>query len=157
MLRSILITTLTGLMLCLPSFADDSPSKHPYFGKTVLTADPKYKVQPQKYICTAYDLSIESCGKAPDHPAYGLTASGVSLKNKSWNEARAIAVDPRLIKLGTKVLLIFHSESRKQYNGVYTAVDTGGDIKQKRIDVFIPERKKALQFGVTEADVYILR
>ncbi|MBY6773661.1 hypothetical protein FDC64_11275 [Clostridium botulinum] len=59
---------------------------------------------------------------------------------------RVIAVDPRKIKLGQKVYIEFPKEIRyvklkdgKKFdlNGVYTAVDTGGDIKQNRIDLYV--------------------
>ena len=30
-------------------------------------------------IVTAYDLSVQSCGKYPSDPAYGITATGVDL------------------------------------------------------------------------------
>lgn len=156
LIKTATIIILSSFIL-LSSSETEEKEYYKYFDKTTLIQNPEYKIKPEKYICTAYDLSVESCGKTPDHPAYGLTASGVSLKNKSWNEARAIAVDPRMIKMGSKVLLVFHSESRKKYTGIYTAVDTGGDIKQKRIDVFIPNNREALQFGRTEADVYVLR
>ena len=46
------------------------------------------------YVVTAYDLSVQSCGKPIGHPAYGITASGYSLVGHTWYSVRVIAVDP---------------------------------------------------------------
>lgn len=64
-----------------------------------------------------------------------VTATGYNLKGKTLEEARIIAVDPKVIELGSKVYLEFPSPY--QYlNGVYTASDTGGAIKGNIIDIF---------------------
>lgn len=110
---------------------------------------------------TAYDLSYQSCQKTPEHPAYGITASGVSLKNHTRESAMAIAVDPNQIPLGSKVLIVFEDSSRAKYSGVYTAVDTGGAINGNRIDIFFGDEKEnvsneALNFGRSMAKVKVL-
>lgn len=114
----------------------------------------------QDFIITAYDLSYQSCQKLPDHPSYGVTASGVSLKDHTRESAMAIAVDPNVIPLGSKVLIQFPGE-RSKYNGVYTAVDTGGAINGNRIDIFFGDEKEnvsqeALEFGRSSAKVQVL-
>jgi|GEM_PF-2669208 len=59
---------------------------------------------------------------------------------------RVIAVDPRKIKLKQKVYLKFPQSNRYvklpdgstfDLNGVYTAEDTGGDIQENRIDLYV--------------------
>lgn len=107
---------------------------------------------------TAYDLSVQSCGKAPGTKGYGITASGMNLAGHSWQSARAIAVDPRVIPLGSKVRLRFKNESMKKYNGIYTAVDTGGAIGGNRIDLFMGEGSyhECMQFGRQAATAEIL-
>ncbi len=113
-------------------------------------------------IVTAYDLSVQSCGKDMDNPGYGVTASGVCLAGHTWDSARAIAVDPDMIPLGSQVMIIFEDEYASQYNGVYTAVDTGGDIDGTRIDLFMGDFQsyepadEALQFGVRSATIYLI-
>ena len=86
------------------------------------------------FTATAYDLSFASCGKDPSHPQYGITASGVDLKGKSLND-KFIAVDPKVIKLGSLVHIEFF-EPYQHLTGYYTAVDTGGAIKGNRVDIF---------------------
>lgn len=118
------------------------------------------KVEPMIFECTAYDLSWQSCQKAPNDPWFGITADGTSLVDKSREEAMAIAVDPKVIPLGSKVLIVFDGH-RNKYTGIYKAVDTGGDIKGNRIDVYFGDfkekvSKEAMQFGRINAKVYIL-
>ena len=111
---------------------------------------------------TGYDLSAQSCGKSESHPAYGLTASGVSLAGHNLYSARAIAVDPNVIPLGSKVRIKFDNEKMSKYNGVYTAVDTGGAIKGNKIDLFFEDcssnsvSNEAIEFGVQTALVQII-
>lgn len=112
------------------------------------------------YKITAYDLTVESCGKSPSHSGYGITASGYSLKGHSHSSAMAIAVDPKVIPLGSKVRLTFKDSNYSKYNGVYTARDTGGAIKGKKIDVFLGEGvspKVVSNFGRTEAHAEIVK
>jgi 3D (Asp-Asp-Asp) domain-containing protein len=111
---------------------------------------------------TAYDLGFNSCGKKQNHPAYGITASGFSLKGLYWETDKYIAVDPKVIPLGSFVEVIFQTEYHSIYSGVYKAVDTGSAIKGNRIDVFIGDFKQskssqeALDFGVAEAFIRII-
>lgn len=107
---------------------------------------------------TAYDLSVESCGKSPGHPAYGVTATGKNLAGHSLESARAIAVDPNVIPLGSKVQINFEDESMRQFDGIYTAVDTGGGVNGNHIDIFAGEDAGDLarQIGRRTARVQIL-
>lgn len=115
----------------------------------------------EKFTITAYDLSIQSCGKKKTHPLYGITASGVDLKGQSWETARVVACDPKVIPLGSKVKIKFIDESYSVYDGIYTCADVGGAIKGKKLDFFYEDTgekvsKNALNFGVTEAYVQII-
>lgn len=93
---------------------------------------------------TAYTLSAASCGKSVGDPSYGRTATGVNLAGHSLESARAIAVDPDVIPLGSQVQLAFHDETMKEYDGVYTACDTGGAIRGNRVDLFAGESDETL-------------
>lgn len=97
---------------------------------------------------TAYDLSFESCGKNPGDKYYGITASGT--------EARpgAVAVDPRVIPLGTK-LYIQSLDGTKDY-GFAIAEDTGGAIKGNKIDLFFETASEVKKYGRRKVKVYII-
>lgn len=74
-----------------------------------------------------------------------------------------IAVDPTVIPLGSKVLLLFQDDVYKRYNGVYTARDTGGAIKGHKIDLFMgdfglvyDEHPSTINFGRVKATAIVL-
>lgn len=83
---------------------------------------------------------------ANDGGISGITKTGVDL-NANRN-AKVIAVDPSVIPLGTKVYVEGYGEA--------TAEDNGGAIKGHKIDVFIPDKKDAFNWGVKTVKVKIL-
>lgn len=105
-----------------------------------------------KFQATSYDLSVQSCGKPIGHPQYGITATGLDISGKTWNEARVIAVDPKVIPLHSKVYVEF-SDWRSKYNGYFVAKDTGSAIKGKIVDFYMGDfqqekpAKSTLKFG----------
>lgn len=83
--------------------------------------------------------------------AYG-TCSGITATGKRVDYGM-IAVDPRVIPLGTKVYLTGSWGDM----GVHAAEDTGGAIKGNKIDVFLGDDYNLLrQFGRRSMRVYIL-
>jgi len=66
----------------------------------------------------------------------GRTATGGSVRRG------IIAADPRILRLGSTVLL-----GAGSYTGQYKVTDTGGGIKGKRIDVWVPNCSEARRFG----------
>lgn len=99
-------------------------------------------------IATAYDLSYKSTGKRPGDKHYGLTASGTKAR------PGAVAVDPRVIPLGTK-LYVESLDSTSDY-GFCVAEDTGGAIKNNKIDLFFNTANEVKSFGRRKVKVYIL-
>ncbi|QQY79880.1 uncharacterized protein YabE (DUF348 family) [Keratinibaculum paraultunense] len=99
-------------------------------------------------VATAYSNSYESTGKNPGDKYYGITASGTKAR------VGTIAVDPRVIPLGTR-LYVESLDGSKDY-GFCIAEDTGGTIKGNRIDLFFNNLKEAKKFGRKKVKVYIL-
>lgn len=97
--------------------------------------------QPQSItvVATAYTAYCAGCS--------GVTATGLDLRANP--NQRVIAVDPNVIPLGSRV----HVEGY----GEYIAGDTGGAIKGNRIDVFIPDKGAALDFGRKTLKVKVLK
>ncbi|WP_156292050.1 3D domain-containing protein [Oceanobacillus salinisoli] len=87
---------------------------------------------------TAYTAYCTGCS--------GITATGVNLKENP-NE-KVIAVDPTIIPLGTKV----HVEGY----GYAIAADTGGAIKGNKIDIHVPTKDEAYNWGRRTVDLTIL-
>jgi 3D (Asp-Asp-Asp) domain-containing protein len=88
---------------------------------------------------TAYTANCKRCS--------GITALGLNLKKNP--KLKVISVDPKVIKLGTKVYV--------EGYGYAIAGDTGGAIKGKKIDIFVPSHKKAIQWGRKTVKVQILK
>ena len=63
-----------------------------------------------------------------------------------------IAADPKVLPLGSVVRIQAGS-----YSGIYTVMDTGGAIKGRKIDIYIPTRKEAIVFGARKVKVEVLR
>lgn len=80
----------------------------------------------------------------------------------TWKQAKTVAVDPRIIPLGTKLLIVFEDPAFKKYNGIYVARDTGGAIKGYKIDFFLGDfggisPKETADFGVQKAKVHVVK
>ena len=92
--------------------------------------------QAETFTATAYCNCRKCCGKWAD----GKTASGTTPE-----QGRTIAVDRKVIPLGTHVMI----------DGVeYIAEDTG--VRGKHIDIYFDSHREALDFGVKKVDVEIV-
>jgi 3D (Asp-Asp-Asp) domain-containing protein len=117
-----------------------------------IKTSPEFKI-------TAYDLSVQSCGKKFTDRSYGITRSGISLKGHDLRSASTISTDPRIIPLGSIVYIYFNNEEAQEYNGLYLAQDTGSKIKGNKIDLFFGDKNsekpsiEALNFGIQQAKV----
>jgi 3D (Asp-Asp-Asp) domain-containing protein len=60
-----------------------------------------------------------------------------------------IAADPRVLRLGSKVYV-----SAGQWSGTYLVSDTGGAIKGKKIDIWVPGCGEARKFGRRSVQVF---
>ncbi len=85
-------------------------------------------------LLTAYEASEVSCGASAD----GITKTGTRVA-----AGRTIAVDPKVIPLGSKVRINGHT---------YIAEDVGGKIKGNRIDIYMNTVEECLCFGTRYAD-----
>jgi len=81
-------------------------------------------------------------GYSANDPSQGTT--NTTATGKKVYEGM-IAVDPKIIPLGTKVEI--------KGIGIFVADDTGGKIKGNRIDVFFDSKEEAKKFG--KKDVWI--
>ncbi|WP_242264073.1 3D domain-containing protein [Bacillus cereus group sp. BfR-BA-01400] len=89
---------------------------------------------------TAY--SVEG---SPPHER--ITAAGIDI-GKNPN-IKLIAVDPKVIKLGTKVWVEGYGDA--------IAGDTGGAIKGNKIDVLFPTEKQAREWGRKKVKIRIMK
>lgn len=90
-----------------------------------------------KVRATAYTAKCKGCS--------GITATGINLKRNP--NAKVISVDPKQIPLGSKVYV--------EGYGMAIAGDTGGAIKKNKIDLHMPTKKKALNWGVRTVKIKV--
>ena len=93
---------------------------------------------------TAYDTSPEENG------GYSKTAMGLT------PGFGIVAVDPKVIPLGTKLYIESPDGGKSWTYGYCIAGDTGGAIKGNRVDLCYNTRRECIKFGRRSATVYIL-
>jgi 3D (Asp-Asp-Asp) domain-containing protein len=93
------------------------------FDKTETGAETEVSVPAVTYTATAYSLR-------------GRTASGSGVRRG------IIAADRRVLPLGTRVRLEAGS-----YSGEYLVADTGGAVRGRKIDIWVPHTSEAMRFG----------
>lgn len=103
---------------------------------------PSVSSNSKQYLVTAYTNGKESTGKSPGDPAYGKTASGTTTQ-----EGRTLSCPPEL-KVGTKLKI--------ENVGIRVCEDTGSAIKGNRLDLYIADLNKALDFGKQLLNVEII-
>jgi 3D (Asp-Asp-Asp) domain-containing protein len=66
----------------------------------------------------------------------GRTATGGSVRRG------IVAADPRVLPLGTRIQL-----NAGAYSGSYIVADTGGAVKGRKLDIWVPSCAEAIRFG----------
>ncbi|KMJ58216.1 hypothetical protein AB685_09890 [Bacillus sp. LL01] len=122
--------------------AEEAPAEEPVTEEPAqeeeTAADPEV-AQELTMTATAYTATCEGCS--------GITATGINLLENP--DMKVISVDPDVIPLGSKVWVEGYGEA--------IAGDTGGAIKGNKIDIFIPEYKDAINYGVQEVQVKVYK
>lgn len=110
-----------------------------YLKRTKKASGSNYSSGRTMYVeATAYTAYCYGCS--------GITATGINLRKNP--NMKVIAVDPRVIPLGSKVYV-------KGY-GVAIAGDTGGAIRGKRIDVFLKSKTAMRNWGRRTVKITVL-
>ncbi len=94
---------------------------------------------------SAYCCCKKCCGKDPNHPAYGITASGHKVKKGD----RLVAMDKRF-KFGTLVKIDGYNNGKP-----VKCLDRGGAIKGNKIDLLFDTHQEALNWGRKKMTVWI--
>lgn len=84
--------------------------------------------------------------EATAYCVYGITYSGVRVKRG------IVAADPKVLPIGSVIEVL-----AGDYTGIYTVMDTGGLIKGRIIDIYMPEYEEAIQFGRQQVRLRVLR
>lgn len=95
---------------------------------------------------THYCICETCCGKTPEDPAYGITASGLRATT-----GVSVGVDPSVIPLGADVLVDYGDGTGLHY---YRADDTGSGVTGAHIDLCVSSHREAEELGIRRATVY---
>lgn len=107
----------------------------------------KYDINVEEEAGEVEEEAINSKGKAFRATAYclrGKTASGRMVRRG------VVAADPRVLRLGTRIRL-----TGGKYTGNYVVADTGGKIKGRVLDIWVPSCREARSWG--RRTVYVKR
>lgn len=164
----VLISGVNGLAACtdLVSYVDGKEVSRTELSRTVthqpvnaLIAVGTAKEQPNES-----GLLVTHTGEVVRYiRAYNFEATAYSKYDPGCNDFTAsgtlvhygvVAVDPSVIPLGSELYIVTN-------DGVYiygfaTAEDTGGAIKENRIDLYFDTVEQCLQFGRRDCTVYLL-
>ena len=97
------------------------------------TIVPVAKTFDREFVATAYSGA-------------GVTKSGVI------TATGIVAADPKVLPIGSIIEI-----KAGPYSGIYTVMDTGGDVKGDKIDIFIPDYTEAVRFGARRVAVKVIR
>lgn len=92
-------------------------------------------------------------GKAEVFTATAYCTGTITATGTKPNE-RTVAADPDVLPMGSRIRL---SGLEKRYNRAYVVGDTGGQIRGRRIDLYMRDCSEAIAFGRRSVEVFVLR
>jgi 3D (Asp-Asp-Asp) domain-containing protein len=104
-------------------------------------------------------LTAEATPRRKPAPARSrvFTANAYCLHGQTQSGLRprrgTIAADPRVLPIGLTVRIAGGKDVRR---GIYTVLDTGGRVKGRRVDIYMPKCREARAFGVQRVRVATL-
>lgn len=98
---------------------------------------------------TSYTASYACTGKRPGDKGFGITATGTRAR-RDLDGYSTVAVDPKVIPLGTKLFIEGYGYAR--------AEDTGGGVRSNIIDLYFePGTSEFRKWSTHYVNVYILK
>ncbi|WP_316571561.1 3D domain-containing protein [Neobacillus sp. YIM B06451] len=105
------------------------------------------KYRKKTVIATGYTAGVESTGKDENHPAYGITYSGVKVKRDLFS---TVAADPTIFPIGTVLFIPGY--------GYGVVADTGSAIKGHKLDLYFETVEDVFkEWGKKSVDVFIVK
>ena len=135
MMAGVLVMLWLAATDLIPEAVDHELNRMPTAESVVMDGGMVVEDEPQTLTMTATAYSW-GCGNGD-----GLTASMTPVR------PGVVAIDPEVIPLGSQVEIVGL--------GMFSAEDVGGNIRGNRVDIFMPSRGVALQFGRQEVEVRV--
>jgi 3D (Asp-Asp-Asp) domain-containing protein len=125
------------------SFISSDVAERP---KTLEEAIDWNQYQSTTVVATGYTAGVESTGKSENHPAYGITKSGVKVRRDLFS---TIAADTSVYPIGTVLFIPGY--------GYGVVADTGSAIKHHKIDLYYETVQDVYEkWGKKKVKVYII-
>jgi 3D (Asp-Asp-Asp) domain-containing protein len=109
-------------------------------------AEKKAEAAPLSETKAAIDKTETGAEAETASPAVTFTATAYSLRGRTASGSGVrrgiIAADRRVLPIGTRVRLDAGS-----YSGEYLVADTGGAVRGRKIDIWVPQTSEAMRFG----------
>jgi len=97
----------------------------------------------------------EKTANSASKNAGGFNATAYCLRGRTANGGSVrrgiVAADPRVLPLGTRIYL-----NAGSYSGNYIVADTGGAVRGRKLDIWVPNCSEAMRFGRRSVSVNIL-
>lgn len=141
---------IPGTFKDLPAARDTVTQKRPVEEFTQTTSRPS--IGTQLTIDENKGIAISPSGEG-DLQDFHATAYCLKGRTASGENVRPgiVAADPKVLPLGTVV----HIRAGR-YTGTYTVMDTGGRIKGRILDVYVPTYEEAVAFGRRQIKIKVL-
>lgn len=139
-------TTLDGGMMALDQ---DSPFVQSLAQQAFRRVSlPDFNQYPtQEVIATGYTAGVESTGKTPADPDYGITYSGVRVRRDLYS---TIAADTTVFPIGTILYIPGY--------GYGVVADTGSAIRGNKLDLYYPSVQAVYgEWGKRKTVVYVIQ
>lgn len=105
-------------------------------------------------VSTAATTSAASAA-ATKASARGFSATAYCLKGRTASGGGVrrgiVAADPRVLPLGTRIQV-----NAGPYSGSYVVADTGGAVKGRKLDIWVPSCSEAIRFGRRSVSVSVM-
>ena len=120
------------------------------------SAEPTISGSEEGGVITTASGNTLSYSKVLNFKATAYTCEGYTGHTFSGTVARvgAIAVDPKVIPLGTQMYIV--SDDGQYVYGYCVAEDTGGLIKGNRVDLYFDTYDECINFGYRPVTIYVL-
>ncbi len=141
---------LLGFSIGIFSFTAPPPS--PERASEAVTID-HYELEPsgQSFHQGPPDDTFSSSGPVLHFTATAYSVTGTTFSGVQVNTG-IVAADPDVLPIGSVI-----DVSAGRHSGIYTVLDTGPAVKGREIDIYIPEKPNALQFGRRQVRLRVLR
>lgn len=126
------------------TLASDSPNNLQPLNNKINSQD-NQAIQPEQFqVQTPAADSTNKSQKSLEANRFRATAYCLQGRTAMGSSVRRgiVAADPRVLPLGSRIQITAGS-----YSGIYTVADTGGAIKGRILDIWVPNCVEAVRFG----------